>query len=631
MIHPAQIRRLLGLAAVLLVVFMALGARLVYLQVYSHDYYRRQADRNTQSWSVRQPRRGDILDLNGNPLAVSVPVKRVVSNPAIMGRHYVEVARQLAPMLGYGENDLIQKLRPTIVRTNEGGLLVTNQYVDLHRKVSTEQWQQITQSMANLKLAIDETRLSPREKLAYKALRQQAIFPEEDQQRVYPNKTLAAHVVGFAQDTETNFNGTLLTDLVGRDGIEQWLDTKLRGLRGWRITETDRKRHEILTGREQEVEARPGLNVVLTLDLVLRSIVEREIAEAFKKHSPTSVCATVVRPRTGEILAMATTPTFDPNQPGQAQPDHLRNRIISDAVEPGSTFKIVVVSAAMNEGLVRLTDTFDCEHGKFWFQKTLLQDHEPYDVLTVENIIEKSSNIGAAKIGLKLGEEKLYDYIRQFGFGQKSEITLGGEIRGLVHTVDRWDKVMITRIPMGHAIAVTPLQMVMAMAAIANDGKLMRPMLVKRLQDANGNVFAEYQPQVVRQVIRPETAHSMVTALKTVVTRDGSAVKAAMENYTVAGKTGTAQKVVNGHYAPGKYFSSFIGFFPADDPEICISIVLDDPKNGHYGGQIAAPVFRRIAEQAAAYLKIKPEREAEANENVTLVNAAPGVEVPPVR
>ena len=623
MINPRQIRRLFALAALLFVVLSGLAIRLVFLQVFSHRYYRQIADRNTQSLSVREPRRGDILDVNGNPMAVSIPVKRVVANPVFMGRHYLEVARQLAPVLGFAEVDLAQKLRPTVVRTNENGGLVTNQFVDLKRKLTLEQWQQVTQAMANLKLGVDEARCGAREKLFYRALRQQSIFPLDDQQRVYPNRNLASHVVGFAQDVETNFNGTLLTDLVGRDGIEAWLDGKLRGVRGWRITETDRRRHEILTGREQEVEARPGLNVVLTLDLVLQNIVEREIAEALKKHSPASVCATVVRPRTGEILAMATLPNYDPNQPGQALPEQLRNRIIADAMEPGSTFKIVVVSAAINEGLVKLTDTFDCEHGRFYFQKTVLHDHEPYDVLTVENIITKSSNIGAAKIGLKLGEERLYEYIRSFGFGQKSEITLGGEMRGIVHTVRQWDKVMITRIPMGHAIAVTPLQMVMAMSAIANDGKLMRPMLVKRLQDSSGRVFAEYQPQSVRQAIRADVAHTMVTALKSVVTRDGTAVKAALENYTVAGKTGTAQKVVGGHYAPGKYISSFIGFFPADDPELCISVVLDDPRNGHFGGLIAAPVFRNIAEQAAAYLKIKPDREPTTQDNVSLVHAAP--------
>jgi cell division protein FtsI/penicillin-binding protein 2 len=221
----------------------------------------------------------------------------------------------------------------------------------------------------------------------------------------------------------------------------------------------------------------------------------------------------------------------------------------------------------------------------------------------------KSSNIGAAKIGIKLGEDHLYDYIRAFGFGEKSEITLGGEVRGKVHPVREWDKLMISRIPMGHSVSVTPLQITMAMCAIANDGKLMRPMLVKRMQEPTGDVCAEYEPQVVRQVVRPETARTMVEALKTVATKDGTALKARMDHYTVAGKTGTARKVVGRVYSPTKYISSFIGFFPADDPQICISVIFDEPNHGFYGGQVAAPVFRKIAEQVANYLKIKPDPE----------------------
>jgi len=621
MTKTPYLRRLLGLGAVLFVILFGLGTRLVFLQVFLHDRYRKIADSNTQSLSVREPRRGDILDANGNPIAVSIPVKRVIANPVLLGKHYVEIGRQLAPLLSYSEAELIQRLRPTVVRTNESGQPVTNQYVDLKRKLTLDQWQQVTQCMATLKLSVDESTLSRNEKPFYRALRHQSISAVNDEQRLYPNKSLAAHVVGFVQDNETNFNGTILSELVGRDGIEARLDSKLKGVRGWRITETDRRRREILTGREQEVEARPGLNVVLTLDLVIQNIVETEIAEALKKHGAVSVSSLVVRPATGEILAMATLPNYDPNQPGKSPPEFLRNRIISDQVEPGSTFKIVVVSAALNESLVTLTDSFDCENGHFWFQKTLLHDHEPYGVLTVQNIITKSSNIGAAKIGLRLGEDRLYEYIRAFGFGTRTEVPLGGEISGTVHPVRLWDRLTISRIPMGHAIAVTPLQMMMAMCAIANGGKLMRPMLVNRLQDANGHVFAQYEPQMVRQVIGPEASQEMVTALKTVVSKEGTAVKAALEHYTVAGKTGTAQKAGNGHYLAGKYVSSFIGFFPADDPQVCISVVLDDPKQGYYGGQTAAPAFRRIAEQVASYLKIKPDVEEVAPDSgVSLAN-----------
>jgi cell division protein FtsI/penicillin-binding protein 2 len=276
--------------------------------------------------------------------------------------------------------------------------------------------------------------------------------------------------------------------------------------------------------------------------------------------------------------------------------------------EPGSTFKIVVVSGALNDGVVRLSDTFDCEHGHFHFAGRMLHDHESYGVLSVENIITKSSNIGAAKIGIKLGENRLYDYIRSYGFGTPTGLPLHGEVGGIVHPVKEWSKVSIAQIPMGQGIAVTSLQMMMAMCAIANKGVLMRPMIVDRLEDRDHGVVAKYTPQRVRQILSEAAAEQMVTALKTVVSTEGTAAKAALEHYTVAGKTGTAQKSGGpSGYLPGKYFASFVGFFPADKPEVCISVVMDEPKQGYYGGQIAAPVFKQIAEKVANYLNIRPE------------------------
>jgi cell division protein FtsI/penicillin-binding protein 2 len=239
----------------------------------------------------------------------------------------------------------------------------------------------------------------------------------------------------------------------------------------------------------------------------------------------------------------------------------------------------------------------------------ILRDHEHYGVLSVEEIVAKSSNIGAAKIGIKMGEDRLYKYIRAFGFGTPTGLGLGGEMHGDVRDVKNWDKLAISRIPMGQGIAVTQLQMMMAMCAIANGGRLMRPMLVDRLQDQNGQIFAQYHPQLTRQVISEAAARQLVQALKKVTSTNGTAIKARLEHFTVAGKTGTAQKAGGGRYLDGKYYSSFIGFFPADAPEVCISVVLDEPKNGHYGGLTAAPFFKQIAEQTANYLKLKPERE----------------------
>jgi cell division protein FtsI/penicillin-binding protein 2 len=286
-------------------------------------------------------------------------------------------------------------------------------------------------------------------------------------------------------------------------------------------------------------------------------------------------------------------------------------------MEPGSTFKIVVVSGALNEGIVHLNDPWDCEHGHFSFAGRILHDHKPFDILTTEAVITKSSNIGAAKIGIKLGEDRLYDYAVDFGFGERTGIPLPGEVAGILHPVKDWSKVSIAQIPMGHGVAVTRLQMAMAMCAIANDGWLMRPMLVKALADRDGNVVEQYAPQRIRQVVGNQADKEMIEALKTVVTADGTSPKAALKDYVVAGKSGTAQKVENGAYVSNKYVSSFIGFFPADNPQVCISIVMDDPKDGYYGGEVCGPVFKEIAERCASYLNIPPDQPPGAPQILT--------------
>jgi len=611
MVKTLNLRRLFLLASVLCLVLAGLGARLVVLQVVRHEKFKRIAEWNTQSFCLREPRRGDILDVNGNPLATCVPVKKVYANPRFLGNRYPEVARALAPLLSYNESELAARLRPTVLRTNEQGVPVTNAAVNLKRKVSVEQWQQITQAMAQLNFNLEGKKLTKAERSFYQTLRQRAIYPIDDQQRVYPSKNLAAHVLGFVQERERDSDNITINELVGQDGIEAWFNSKLCGSRGWRVTEADNHRQEIVVYREQEVEPRPGLNVVLTLDIIIQHIVESELAEAVKEHTPISASAIVVRPRTGEILAMATLPNYDPNMTNKTEMDWMRNRVIADTAEPGSTFKIVTISAALNENLIGLDDMIDCEHGIWQFMgHSLHDDHGGHGLMTVENIVAKSSNIGTAKIAIyKLGEQKVYDYIMAYGFGARTGVTLGGEVAGHVNKFTEKDKLMISRVPIGQSVTVTQLQMVLAMSAVANGGKLMSPMLVNRLQDQNGSTFTQYHPQVVRQVVGESAAKQLVKALKQVATRDGTAVKAALEHYTVAGKTGTAQKVVGGVYAAGKYTTSFVGFFPADDPEVCIAVVLDEPKNGHYGGQIAAPVFRAIGEEIAGYLKIRPDRE----------------------
>jgi cell division protein FtsI/penicillin-binding protein 2 len=320
-----------------------------------------------------------------------------------------------------------------------------------------------------------------------------------------------------------------------------------------------------------------------------------------------------MRPQTGEILAMASRPTFDPNKPGDAVPDQEKNRSVVDMVEPGSTFKIVTTSAVLEEKLVTPDTTIYCENGHFQYAGRVLRDAHPMGVLTVHQVLTKSSNIGVAKLALQLGETKLYEYIRRYGFGQKTGITLSGEISGLVNPPHRWSKLDITRIPMGQSVAVTPLQMVTAMSSIANGGKLMKPMIVSEITDESGRKVATFTPEMVRQVVSPETARRITSALKDVVSKQGTAQKAAVPGFRVAGKTGTAQKVdPRGGYFSGRYVTSFVGFMPADDPRFTLLVLLDDPiaKQGEaFGGTVAGPVFSRMAEKAARYLDLRPTEE----------------------
>lgn len=602
-----QLRRLLFLALILGAAFAGLGYRVVDLQILRHAELQVKARQNTLQEFTLEPRRGDILDARRNLLATSVFVKTVCADPTLIGGHQAEIARKIAPLLQLNEAELTDRLQPRL-RQTENGQTVASRYVVLKRKVKIETWRAVQAAMSNLTFGVDEKTLTKAQRNFYRDLRAKAIFTEllDDQLREYPNKSLAAHVLGYVGMEESELNGKRILETVAKDGLELTFHSKLAGARGWRVTETDHRRREVVAWRDQDVEPRDGYNVVLTIDSAIQDFLETALAEGMEKHSPVSISGLVVRPRTGEILALATLPTFDPNQPG-SNADARRNRVITDVMEPGSTFKIVVVSGALNDQIVRLSDSFDCENGHFAFAGRVLHDHGSFGALSVEKIITKSSNIGAAKIGIKLGDHRVHDYVSNFGFGARTGIPLPGEVKGIVHDVKSWSKVTIAQIPMGHGLAVTRLQMAMAMCAIANGGWLMRPMLVHRLEDRDGHVVAQYTPQRVRQVISEAAARQTVAALKTVVSPEGTAPKAALEHYQVAGKTGTAQKAGVGGYLPGKYISSFIGFFPADNPELCISIVIDEPKQGYYGGQTAAPLFRQVAERAANYLNIHPD------------------------
>jgi cell division protein FtsI/penicillin-binding protein 2 len=605
-----QLVRLLAMLALVVAAFVGLGFRLVDLQVWRHGELAALAEKGSQEKIPQAARRGDILDANGNLLATTVPVKTVCANPSLIGNQQAAVAHALATLLQMNEADLFQKLQPRLMK-NQNGQTVTNQYAVLQRKVSDETWQKISCAMTNLPLAVDESKMSKAERVNFRNfaynLRQYAIFGEDDQLRVYQNGSLAAHVLGFV-GTRQNTNN--ISELFGYDGIEKSFDDKLEGASGWRVTGMDSRKNELAQLRDEDVQARDGLSVVLTIDTAVQNILETELAGAMREHAPASITGIITRPSTGEILAMASFPNFDPNNLQTITTNNEQNRVISDVMEPGSTFKTIVISGALNEHIVNLNDTVFCENGVFHYGGIILHDSEGHHFgnLTVEQVLEKSSNIGASKIGMKLQAPRLFDYMENFGLGAATGIPLPGEVsaKRFVRPANEWGKYSIAQIPMGQGVAVTRLQMAMAVGAIANGGVLMRPMLVKQLQDSDGNIVQKYEPQAVRRVVSEDTAKEMVEALKTVVSDDGTAPQARLADYVVAGKTGTAQKVVDGKYANDRFVVSFIGFFPADNPQICISIVMDSPKEGGraFGGALCGPVFHNVAERCASYLNI---------------------------
>ena len=607
MTNKQQIQRAFVLLGFFFLAFACLGWRLVDLQVFHHSKLLAEAERRTERKIWSPAKRGDILDANGNPLATSIPVKTVWVNPRLLTAQTnlpnapQFFARALAPLLQMDEAKILAQMQPRQRQTTNG--FSTNQYAVLKRQVTEPIWQQIQATLKTLPSYVDTRAWKKSDRQALTNLCRSVIGADSEQMRIYPNNALAGQVIGFVASSDSTNHAPGLT---GCDGIEKSFDAKLSGVDGWRVTEVDNALRERASGRDQDVQARDGLNVMLTVDGAVQHIVETALADAMQKHSPKSITGIVMRPATGEILAMATLPTYDPGQPNTITPE-TRNRAVTDVVEPGSTFKIVVVSGALDKNVVQLEDKFDCEMGHFAFAGRVLHDHEALPIESVKSIIMKSSNIGAAKIGIKLGEQNLYDYAWNYGFGQRTGIPLPGEAGGILYPVKKWSKVSIAQIPMGHGVAATRLQMLYAMGAIANDGWLMRPMLVSRLQTRDGAVVQRYAPERVRKVISSDADKKIIEALKGVATKAGTAELAAMKNYVVAGKTGTAQKVENGAYATGKYISSFIGFFPADKPEICISIVMDEAQGGYYGGKVCAPVFREIAERCASYLNIPPD------------------------
>lgn len=530
--------------------------RLLWLQVVGAGRYLRVAHLQHHLVVELPATRGTIYDRHLQPLATDIRLPSIYADPRWV-KDKAAAARQLAPLLGVPAPVLQERL------TQHRG------FVWLARKTSNRAAYRIRQ----LRLAGVEMIKEPR--------------------RVYPGGTLAAHVVGFAG-----------LDHHGLEGLELTLDPVLRGRPGWRWLQRDAKQRRLEAWSRDAVAPRHGLDVVLTIDQVIQYAAERALETAYRTHRAEGACLVVLRPRTGEILAMANRPTFDPNRPGAAAAEARRNRAITDVFEPGSVFKIVTASAVLGEGAVKATDRLFCEHGEWAVAGRVLHDAHPHGWLTFAGVIENSSNIGTAKAAIRLGPAPLHRYITTFGFGQRTGVELPGEAPGYVRPLAQWSRPSITVIPMGYEVTATALQLALLAATVANDGVLMRPWVIQAVRDAAGQTVRAGRPEVVRQVISAELAAELTTILAGVVER-GTGGRAAVDGYRVAGKTGTAKQVEGGLYT-NRYRASFVGFVPADDPQLAIAIVVDRPRPYYYGGTVAAPVFHEVAAQVLPYLEQRP-------------------------
>jgi cell division protein FtsI/penicillin-binding protein 2 len=565
--------------------FSVFSFRLVYLQMIKHDEYAGLAAEKHVYKQAIYAQRGAILDANNEVLAHNTPVETVVADAT-----HVNNREALIPLLRDAlkmpESDLSEKLAGA------------RRYIVLKHEVP------------------EATAMALKANLRAQNLR--GIYFERASTRVYPNGSMLCHVIGFTDHKHR-----------GIQGVESSMEEYLHGQDGYRFIEHNRAGQEMVLYRGQERAPRNGYQVHLTIDLNLQNIVENEIDAAMREYTPKTATIILMRPQTGEILAMANRPHFDLNQRSETKPEQMKNRAIIDMMEPGSTFKIVTAAAAMNERKVRLDSTIFCENGLWNVGGRPLHDHKGYGDLSVRDVLVKSSNIGAAKLAMSIGEQKFYEYIRRFGFGERTGIELPGEIGGIIRPPQSWTKISITRIPMGHEVAVTPLQMTSAMATIANGGKLVTPRIVKSITTAEGKAVSTFSPVVLRQVISAETAAQIGDALRGVVSDRGTAAAAAVPGFTISGKTGTAQKAdPKGGYEHGKYIVSFSGYLPSERPEFVGLVVLDDAHTANpelnYGGLVAGPIFSRIAEKAARYLDLEPHEEVgkpPAAGRVALTNA----------
>jgi len=593
----AQVRykgRIALLAAVILIVFTGISVRLVFLHLRPAEWVRESIEEGrTLKWKP-MGNRGRIVDRNGEILAMDLDAYHVCADPS-----YIDEHGDLASVCKY----LSEEFRLSASELHETLSNTSRQYVRLKKYVPGQQLKRFKRRRYGLMYTPDELHDGVETNVYLRG-----VMLEEAPIRNYPKGALMAHVVGFA-----NREG------VGGAGIEQRMDEYLRGKEGLRVSKRDGHRDEIYRTRTVDIEPEDGANVMLTLDQHLQYFVEKTIEKMCIDFNANAAWAIVMHVRTGEILAMASYPTYDLNRYGKAPPEWRRNRAISFNYEPGSTMKAGVIAAALDHGIVSENDMIDCEKGYWVYGGKALRDSHGEGVISVADVIKVSSNIGTAKIALEMGDELLYDSLKSFHFGDRLGVGLPGEEAGIFYSPKHWSKISSTRIGMGHEISVTALQVLSMMNTIAYSGVQMKPMLVKRVTAPDGTVLQEYKPKELGRPLSPAAARRMRKLLARVTEEGGTGTKAAVEGYRVGGKTGTAQKIKpaseGGGYYSKNFTSSFVGFLPVENPEIGIIVVADDPgtytesgrKIKYYGGTVCGPAFKEIAEFAVRYLRISPE------------------------
>lgn len=572
---PANVapQRLYLLAGALFLWVLLISARLVQLQVVDYGEFAQRAQRQQQRTIEVAPKRGAIYDRNGQELAMSVAVDSVFAVPSEIPDQPTAAAL-LGNVLGADPEDILTRLKSS------------RAFCWIARKLDAPTSQRI------------------------RALNLRGIYFQKESKRFYPKRELAAQALGYVG-----------LDDEGLGGIERSYDAKLRGAPGKMLISLDARRRWF--GRVER-EPEPGQSLVLTLDEKIQYIAERELEAAMAQTHAEAGTIIVENPHTGEILALASRPTFNPNTFQKAQPEALKNRAVSDVFEPGSTFKIVTLAAALEEKLARPDELIDCQMGSITLSGVRIRDHEAFGELTVPQILIHSSDVGAIKLGLRLGEERFDRYIRAFGFGSQTGVELPGETRGLARPVNRWSKVSIGAISMGQEIGITPLQLVSMVSTIANDGMRMPPRMVAEVA-APGTPLenVNFQPASGRRVISTLTAAEMKKAMQGVVL-EGTGRRAILDGYTVGGKTGTAQKIdpATRSYSHSKYVATFAGFAPINNPAITVAVILDSPVGPHQGGQVSAPVFQRVTQQVLAYLNVPHDMDPRSLRNRELLQAA---------